>query len=516
MRFCGWFHGGPAPVPDVSIFALVLAACLATGPAPAAAQVNPVVTVKLTVLQIDDDGDDDDSLSDADFYVAGAFTPTGSPAIPFNNEGQRIEGEQTIHPNWAFEFAAPSSAGSGKLAFQVLDYDSGLNFGDDRTVDATFDVDFASCGVREPGLGISATCGWDVTVDQDDTAVIRVEVLFPPSSPGLLVRCLQDPLVPNAGQPVTIQMETLDGTGAQKIATEQVIEINNTAMSRATAVATSSYTFTPGDPQFFMRCWAKNTIGGNPDAEVADTWRRQVRVGALPERAIPVAIVGPSARAVDIVAVPDADVLTIPTNTRTGAATLADEPGLQAALRTAIWNGFFATPYVLSNQNRFNFWLARTVGDTDGMPGTCGALTAPEDWDQYSYADSGWIVHDDNHRDCANGSLRLYGGWTGNPQTPVHETGHTPFGLADEYCCDGGYYQVESLPNLYTDLQACTADLLNAGAQPGDCRPVGTGTWYTSDPMPDVMTDDQRTFNRLDRRRANWFLDRCANSAEGC
>ena len=492
-------------VPRLTMLALL---AMLIDPQPASAQGTPVLTVKLTVLSINDDSDDDDSLSDADFYVAGTFTPSGAAVIAFNNEGQKIEGEQTIHPNWSFEFAAPPSAGSGKLVFRVFDFDNGFNFGDDTTVDATLDVDFATCAITFPGT--NAICGWDISIDQDDTAVIRVEVLFPPSSPGLLVRCLQNPLVPMPGKPVTIEMETLDGTGGLKRVTEQVIEVNNTRVQRSTAAAQSSYTFTSGDPQFFLRCWAKNTIGANPDAEVADTWRRQVRVGAIPERSIPIAVTNPTSRAVDIVVLADRDFIS------TGAATLADEPALQAALRKTLWDGFFSTPYFLSNQNRFNFWLARSAGDIDGTMATCDNIAAPEDWDQYAFADSGWIFHADGHRDCADMASRLYGGWSGAPQAPVHETGHTPFGLADEYCCDGAYFQTPSLPNVYTDLQACTADLLISGAQPGDCRPIGTGTWYTSDPIPDVMDRELRTFNRLDRRRANWLLDRCANTAEGC
>jgi hypothetical protein len=475
----------------------------------------PLVIVKLTILKVNDDGDDDDNLSSADFYVAGAFTPNGSPAISFDNEAQRIEGETTIFPNWGFEFPAPGNAGRGQLNLQVLDYDSGLNFGDDKTVDVTLDIDFGSCLITSPGL--SQRCGWDITVQQSDTVVFRIEVLFPPSSPGLLVRCLQDPLVPQAGMPVTITMDTLDATGTLKITSELNIEINNTQMHRATAVNQTTYTFTPTDQQFSLRCWARNTVGGNPDAEVADTWRRQVRVGMQPERSIPISVVGPSARSIDIVIIPDRDA--VPTiGPAPGAPGLADDVNLQADIRRVLWNGFHTVPFFLANQNRFNFWIARTTADIDGTPSSCTQIVPPEDWDQYAFADSGWIFHTDPHRDCANQALRLYGGRIDVPLTPVHETGHTPFGLADEYCCDGGYFQAEQFPNVYTDLASCIADILNVGGLPGDCRPIGAaaGTWHTSDPITDVMGTERRTFNRLDRRRVNWLLNRCVNTTEGC
>jgi hypothetical protein len=488
--------------------AALMAASAVFGAAEAIAQANPVVTVKVTILKIDDDGDDNDTLSGSDFYVSGTFTPSGSPGIPFDTEAIRIEGEKTIHPNWVFEFSAPPAASNGSLVLRVHDYDSGLNFGDDTTVDATFNVDFGTCVIS--GAGITSACGWDITVDQDDTVVFRVEVLFPPSSPGLFVRCLQDPLVPMPGQAVTINMETLDNNMSMKIATEHVIMINNTMAQRTTAVGSSTFSFTPSGSTFFLRCWSKNTVGGNPDAEVADTWTRQVRVGTQPERQIPVAYVGPPARSIDLVIIPDRDaVMPLPPS-------LADDPVLQAAIRGMLWAGVYNTPYILANQNRFNLWIARTTGDTDGTMASCDSLVAPEDWDQYAFADAGWIFHTDQHRDCADPALRIFGADPGQPFTPVHEMGHTPFGLADEYCCDGGYGQAEFLPNVYRDLQSCTADLLNAGAQPGDCRRIGTTPWYTSDPLPDVMADDRRTFNRLDRRRANWLLDRCVNSLSGC
>ena len=66
----------------------------------------------------------------------------------------------------------------------------------------------------------------------------------------------------------------------------------------------------------------------------------------------------------------------------------------------------------------------------------------------------------------------------------VHETGHSPFGLLDEYCCDGGYWQADDLPNVYGSLAECIADIpslrdFDATRSPADCREIRNGTTNT-------------------------------------
>lgn len=492
-------------------FPPVLIAILAICATPIQAQPTPDFTVKMTVLRLSDSGDDNDSLSDSDFYVAGSFTPRNGTAIPFENEAARQEGEETIHPNWEFEFDVPSTSGGGELHFRALDYDSGLNFGDDTTIDARLDVDFGSCAIT--GNGISTTCGWDIAINQGDSATLRLEVFWPPSSPGLLVRCLQDPLLPRPGDAVTIDMEVLDGAGGPKVASDLQILVNNTIMQRVTAQSQTAYAFTANGPHFVLQCRARNTVGANPDAEMADTRSRLVRVGFPAERWSPVGVAASAARAIDVVVLVDRDFA--PPAGLTGLS-LPEEPAVLAEIRQALWTSFMNNPYVLANQHRFNFWLGRSTADFQGTATTCILVQPPEDWDQYAFADVGWIAHRDAamQRDCAAPSLRAFGGATNDAAAAVHETGHVPFGLADEYCCDGGYFQAPMLPNVYNGIQACTNDLPTDGTA-AVCRNI-TGMVFTSDPLPDLMTDDRMTFNRLDRRRADWLLDRCANAAEGC
>ena len=88
----------------------------------------------------------------------------------------------------------------------------------------------------------------------------------------------------------------------------------------------------------------------------------------------------------------------------------------------------------------------------------------------YLFADAGAIVHRDaSIRDCAPGGDRFFtgdathmdGGLLG--RVFLHETGHRPFGLADEYCCDGGYFQADPFPNVYEEPEDCEDDI--AGLQ---------------------------------------------------
>ncbi|MGE0878592.1 MAG: hypothetical protein AB7L13_17930 [Acidimicrobiia bacterium] len=485
----------------IALIAALAAALVVSAPRRAVAATDPPVTVKLTIVEINDDGNDDDSLSDADFYVKGSFTD-GTTTKSFNNEGDRIEGEQNIRPNWSFQYDAQSAAGSATIDLHVLDYDSGFNGGDDETISAKLDVKFKPCTVT--GDGVNVGCGWEAAVSQSDTVRLRVEVFLPPSSPGLRIRCLQNPLLPQPGQAVTITAQTLDGKAAvAKIVDTITIDVNNTTVQTATGVSQTTYVFTPNESRFRMRCYANNDDSGTKEA--ADTWARDVRVGTVNELASPIANLGSTARNIDIVAMPDSDTYTT-----------WNDPNYLNDLYSQLWNGFYGNEFTLSHQNQLNIWVAQRMADTDGTMGTCDSLTPPEDWDRFSFADSGWIVHSDQHRDCARRSERVFGAWTGDATIAVHETGHSPFGLADEYCCDGGYFQADPLPNVYDGLNACIDDTPNIGALSSDCRLI-KDNWYTSDPASgDVMVDDQRTFNKLDTRRWLWLLNRCANDPEGC
>jgi hypothetical protein len=476
--------------------------------APAEAAQGPPVTVKLTILEINDDGNDDDSTSNADFYVRGSFK-NGAQQPGFNNVDKRQEGQQHITPNWEFFFVADAAAGGTDINLQVLDYDAALNGNDDKVFDQWVHVDYKPCivtGTVSGGTAINAGCGWDIPQKQSDTVRYRVEVFLPPSSPGLRIRCLQKPLLPLPGQSVTITAEALDGAAKPrpKLVDEINIEVNNANVKRVTGTSTTTYTFTPvstpGTPIFKYRCMATNAA----DPDGADTWTRQVRIGRIDEIMSPAVSMGASATHIDVVLVSDA---------RSYAAW--DNPTLQNDLYDELWNGYYGNSYVLTQQNHLSIHVGHSQGTTSGFSaGTCG-LTPPKDWDRYTDADVGWILHNNPLRDCAKRSLRMFGSDTADVGTVVHETGHAPFGLSDEYCCDGGYSQAATNPDVYQGRAACDADAPNVGRTAADCRLI-TGDWWTSDPMSADIMVDNTVFNALDIRRWNALIATCTTTQEGC
>ncbi len=515
-----WTRGGAL----VAAMAGIAAATALTGTGPAGAAPNfPDVTVRVTVLEIEDLGDDLDSTSDADFYTILTFDDRVNPAVTVNNEDtpatEEVEGEEHIHPNWENTFTANPSKGSVDVTLQVKDEDGGLNFDDDTADVIAGGVIRATVDLRPCAIvidGIVKTCGMPMTYSSGDKVVFKIDVLLPTSTPGLRMQCLHDPVWPNPGQTVTITATALDGAADPLAVVEAVTIIyNGVTVASAGGAPTVSYSFIANSTEFWYECVAEDLSG--PSVEQATTTPRQVRVGQQDELAAPVAVTGPSDKRIDIVVLSDKDSYAGFMN-----ATFIDHlhdvllemPANPADQR----RGYFANEYVLTKQNSINLWIARVQADADNVPADDDCtLQAPENWDRYAFADAGWILHSDDFRDCADFALKLFSSENDEPGTSVHETGHSPFGLADEYCCDGGYWMDPARPNVYQSQLACQTDALTIpGVIPNACRMLGAGTtWWTSDPAADVMGGDRTTFNPLDRRRWDWLTEECRTKG-GC
>ena len=249
------------------------------------------------------------------------------------------------------------------------------------------------------------------------------------------------------------------------------------------------------------------------DADTVFTGWRRTRVGAPAEgTAIPVLYTGGRSSRVDIVFVADTD--SYPTAT-------ADATFLTAAA-DVIKGAYYGQDYFLSNQQRVSFWLADQTGDADRVAAPTPAdpsatncvLTLPSNFmTDYSWRDSGAILHSDNFRDCANSGV-----FSTEPTslgTVLHETGHSPFGLADEYCCDGGYFENPPNANMFDTLADCQSDAPALGRTASDCRTVTDPgppavSWFLSEPTPnDLMNSDRRPPQAADIRRMNWFFGNC-------
>jgi hypothetical protein len=323
----------------------------------------------------------------------------------------------------------------------------------------------------------------------------------PPSIDGLIVRCLHETLWSQGGQPVTITAEALDNDLAPLAITAGVdveIWVNDTTTPANTGsnVNTLTHTFTPALGQFSYGC---QIHAGS--VTVWSGWR-SVQVGTPSMQAVPIIFTRQPGSAVDIIFIPDMD-------NYSGAA----DPNFLDDVHDTLLASYYGDLLFLQNQNTTNFWLAQDMGDYEEL---CN-FSEPANWDtSYAFAEAGSIVHSDSLRDCARFSIRIFSGEVGgDARVFLHETGHQPFGLADEYCCDGGYFQTDIFPNLYDSLGECQADAANVLGEFGTCRNFtdeDSDVWYTSDPANDDLMVDNQTPRPLDIRRIEWLYNNCRSS----
>lgn len=418
-----------------------------------------------------------------------------------------------------------------------------LTAASNRSINLNIDVDRClTAGVSGAITGnVSGACGQTLISEGPtgggtfNTARIefRVEASGPPTAPGLNVLCLHSPIWPQAGDTVHVAATALADNLAtktvdridiffQNVTTPRGVCANNTGCS-ASAVAG------PSGSSMFYGCQVQDE-----GVKVWSGWRR-LQVGAPPagQRAVPLIYTGSSRSSIDIVFVPDVDSYSSASDSDFlvdvhrairdayyGAASISSS-GLTDA------DAAFGERIFLSNQDKMNFWIAQDRGDIDGSPDDCFGITLPPSWGaDYAFADSGAILHTDSFRDCASPARRIFGSEI-NASTiwPVimrHETLHSPFGLADEYCCDSYYFQPSPWPNIYRTQAACLSDILELSewdAVIGDpprtaatCRVLPNG-WWLSDAEDDLMGPFGSELNGADVRRVAKLFDRCESAA---
>lgn len=388
---------------------------------------------------------------------------------------------------------------------------------------------------------------WSVT-DSAGHTVVKTQTIKVNLIGSLDIQCMHTPLWPQPGDTVTITATAVDPTDqinlnsavtgiGNKTVNEveiwfedinfplQVVQNDDTATY--TSPVLSSGTFKYG-------CNAKQTV-----SSAFSGWR-EVAVGSPGDgQPIPVIYTGPSSHRADVVFIADAD-----------SYTGSDDPAFLADITTVIAVSYYNYPLYLKHQDEFNFWISRNTGtagrESSGVP--C-EVNAPSDWEEnYAFKDTGALIHTDNFRDCAKGGIftsRISAGNNRGLRIVRHETGHSPFGLRDEYCCDGGYGEQNIFPNLYKTLQSCIEDAPNFGKSDLDCYTLGYKC--TADPncsltqllqlndldfipflleppiIPDVtsgfindLMDDEGDPGPADRRRIEWYFDQCAAGSDPC
>ncbi len=519
-----------ALISALSLLMLTLSAILPFALTPPAAAQAGNLTVRVIIESVatspDTDGnfpafdDTDDADQLPDMYAVVSIGGDEFRTSP-------VAGHQ-IQPKW--EFSRDFDASGEVVPVKISIYDAdGISLNDllpeDDRLDAAFginddvvdsEVRLRPCAVKHDRVPVfqPKDCDNDLSSGGDVYGILenggsgfpppvalhyRIIVVEPPSAPGLNVRCTHRPTWPQPGEDVTITAESLDGTLGGKTADIEVW-VNDKAQAAASTSGVTMMTHNAGsftDDTFSYGC---RVVAG--DDVVFSGWRT-VRVGGpSTELAVPVLYHGNKNNHLDIVFFADVD-----SYTGGSDSTFLDD------VMNVITNAYYSKEVFLVNQNRFNFWVAR---DTPDAEVDC-AHTSPANRTSYDFGDTLLILHRDFFRDCATGGL--ISSEPVSPLTVLHESGHDPFGMADEYCCDGGYWQPDPNPNMYATQAACAADAPALARTAADCRqpsdtsstPATTIPWFVSDPSGDDLMESSgsRTPQAADIRRIEWLFDRC-------
>lgn len=468
------------------------------------------VTMRVIVEEVSEQGCTD-NLDGSDFYaditVAGVTQRFGP-----------IDDEDDIAPNWTVErFLDVDATSPAPVTIDIRDDDDTLNFDDDICdisggggTALNLSIPLVPCSVTGD---VTGACGTSLTStgngDGDGNAFVkfRIEVDEPPAAPGLTVRCIHTPLWPQSGDDVTITVESLDGMveiadgiNHAKIADTVEIWVNDQSAPALSENGRTTASFTVNDVpagDLLYGCRVRD------DGVSAFTGWRRTRVGPPAEgKAIPVIYTGDRNSRVDIVFIADED-----------SYTSATDPAFLSDVHDVLKGAYYGRAYFLANQDKFNFWLADQTGDADSVTNTCMHVL-PANWAaDYSWRDSGVILHTNDFRDCAGSGV--FSVEPTSLKVVLHESGHSPFGMADEYCCDGGYFENPPNPNLFDMLPECQMDAPALGRVAGDCRsftdtrPNPDQVWSLSDPNANDLMKDNGPPQAGDIRRMDWFFTNC-------
>jgi hypothetical protein len=183
----------------------------------------------------------------------------------------------------------------------------------------------------------------------------------------------------------------------------------------------------------------------------------------------PLRINGRTAEKIDVVFVPDNDYG-------------GDMAQFARDVQDTLNNGYYQNDAIAQNRSKLNLYYLDDDADITAYP-ACGftpPLGSCEDFqDATSFADSIAVVHKTDFRDWSGTRCerRVFASEPTSYRTFVHESGHSLFGLKDEYCCDSHYAEQDDLPNIWSSRENCRSDAASMGWDPDDCTnfcPAGT------------------------------------------
>jgi hypothetical protein len=321
------------------------------------------------------------------------------------------------------------------------------------------------------------------------------------------VQCIHTPVLPQANQTITVTARVVNGSLAPEVAKSIEIVVLNTGRAEPVIASkningSSSLNYTIGPFTNLTTLSYGCHAADNSTSALLFTGMKTIVIGAFNEssRAVPVLLTGNRSSNLDILFIADNISFSSPT-----------DPNFLADVERAILL-YYNQSILLQNQNKTNFWIAQDMGQAKN---NCESIP-PANWNsEYLSFDAAVILHrDDSIRDCTSNDKEIS---TANMATLategsilLHEIGHRPFGLADEYDSGGSYESSSPWQNVYNGEQVCSTDALDMGKT---CRKIpyeyGLNKYFTSDGKPNDLMVDNGQFEDLDNRRIEKWFENC-------
>lgn len=200
------------------------------------------------------------------------------------------------------------------------------------------------------------------------------------------------------------------------------------------------------------------------------------------------------------------NIVFVPDTSYGDMSVLANRQSFLDDLGDVVDTGYWQNQVFVKNVHLTNFFYMTAAGSAVApTTGICPVVTWPTQVATHAaFADLVLLIHTNDLRDCRSGNRA-----TTEPtsfRTVVHESGHALFSLPDEYCCDGGYWEMK--PVLYDTSNECTTDPANASWR--DCVAFiansGANWWRSEDTRVDIMSGSGSTV--LEFGQADWVVIR--------
>lgn len=288
---------------------------------------------------------------------------------------------------------------------------------------------------------------------------------------------VHDPVYPANGVNVTYTLEASSSDGIENIKLYEAVSSINSAGTVTAGTETLLNEWNPsGSPNSITVNWTKSggylsnklvayrfyvQNGRNKTKNYTVTYA--IRPYPVPNQPAPVYVQGDPDDLFDVVFIPDTDI----TNMNT----------FRGHCRSMILDSFFEDPHVVFWHHMFNFYINPHTGTATDYDRRSidGYHVVPSNWANLSFCEGKALLHQNNLRDYAYGSL--FSSEQQNRGTMMHESGHSLFNLADEYN-SGVHWQEPVYPNNWNTLAGAQTDAPNRHKTVADVVQMGTTGWY--------------------------------------